>query len=471
MRFLIVVLVCAVCVPVLPGQSCASVNANPARTDWFVDVAATNPSATGTKSDPFPTIGSAFSIADDNDRVFVAPGIYDPAAGETYPYQWGANAALSQLNIELIGTAGAASTIVDGGGTFSGFGIMRFRLLAAGAKVRGFTFRGYNGTLGAIRLGSISANFEAYDVEISHCVFEGSIGSGVATFGASAGLKIHDNVFVNNFDNGIWCSDITANVNPCAGVVSGGEVYNNTFVGNGNGIRLQGGTWAVFNNVVVNSNVNGIFDFGLAGFPAASSSYTLDNNCVFGNTTDYGGGLVAGANSISADPMFVNPGLNDFHLMPGSPCVDAGTSPLPSYVASDMDQDPRQLAGSSGVQAPDMGADEVNDVSHVATAVSLAFPVVSYDVIGPPGDLVQRGYSMGQGNLLLAEGNLLVDLASLTIIDSVPVPIPASGTLILPISLVGLSPSIIGTPIYSQAVVFGALGGRLTNAWTTIICP
>ena len=78
---------------------------------------------------------------------------------------------------------------------------------------------------------------------------------------------------------------------------------------------------------------------------------------------------------------------------------------------------------------------------------------------------------MGQGNLLLAEGNLLVDLASLTIIDSVPVPIPASGTLILPISLVGLPPSIIGTPIYSQAIVFGASGGRLTNVWTTIICP
>ncbi len=471
MRFLLMLSLCALCAPVLLSQSCASANANPAVADWFVDATATNPSAQGTKSDPFPTIGGAFNVADDNDRIFVAAGTYDAAAGETFPYQWGANAALSQLGIQIIGVSGAANTIVDGGGLSSGFGIMRFRLLAAGASIRGFTFRGYGGTLGAIRLGSTSGGFEAHDVEISHCIFEGSAGSGIATFGASSALKIHDNLFLNNLDNGLWCSDITSNTNPCAMGSSGGEVYNNTFVGNGNGIRLQGGVWDVYNNIVVNSTVNGIFDFGLAGFPAAVGSYTLDFNCLFGNGVAYGGGLVAGPGGIAADPMFVNAAANDFHLSASSPCIDAGRFILPPYMASDMDGDPRQLPGSSGTLRSDMGADEYTDVSHVVSAASLGFPVAQFDVNGPPGDSVLRGFSLGQGNLVIAEGHFLLDLASLTILDPVPVPIPAGGTLILPVGLSGLPPSAIGTPVYSQAVVFGAAGGRLTNSWTTIICP
>lgn len=450
----------------LAQPPCASVNANAASADWHVDVNAPNPPGTGTKSDPYSTIGAAFNVADDNDRIFVAPGTYDLTnAGETYPYQWGSNAVLSQLGIQIIGTAGAAATILDGEGMVtSGFGIMRFRRLAAGAKIRGFTFRGYAGTLGAVRLGSTTSMFEAYNVEISHCIFEGSApGSGIATFGASARLSIHDNVFLNNNDNGMWCSDITGNVNPCGPEPSGGEVYNNTFVGNGNGIRLQGGAWLVYNNVIVNSTANGIFDFGLAGFPSASFSYTLDNNCVFGNGTDYGMGTAPGASAVLADPMLVS---GDYHLQPGSPCIDAGTATSPLVFTSDFDGDPRRLNTT-----PDVGADELNDVSHVVSAASLGLPVVQYDVNAPPGTMTQRGYSMGTGNILITEGNFLLDLGSLTILDPAAVPVPAAGTLILPISIAGLPPSVIGTVVYSQAVVFGATGGRLTNMVTTIICP
>ena len=455
----------ALLVPFASAQTtCASIGANPATSNWYVDATATNPSATGSKADPFPNLSVAYLLADDNDRIFVAPGTYAPSTGETFPLQWGSSATVSQLNIEIIGTGGAAATILDGENLTSGFGILRFRRLASGAKLRGFTITNYSGTLGAIRLGSTSSGFEAHDVEISHCVIRDSAASGIATFGASESLKIHSNLFLNNGDNAVWLSDISSNTNPCSGARAGGEVYNNTFDGNQNGIRVQGGTWSIYNNVFTNSTANGIFDFGLAGFPAALGAYTLDHNCFFGNGTDLGGGLAAGPNAVFANPAYV--GVGDYHLSAGSPCVDAGRT-VPNWVESDMDSDPRNVGGSI-----DIGADELNDVSHFVSPASLALPAVTFDVSGPAGDLVLRAYSFAPGNTNFpAQGNLLLDFAQATILDAVAAQIPASGTLTLPISLVGLSPAAIGLPIWSQAFVTGPSSQRFTNSRLTVICP
>ncbi|MAG54902.1 MAG: hypothetical protein CMJ83_01290 [Planctomycetes bacterium] len=450
------------------AQPCASVNANSAVTDWFVDAASTSANPNGSKTDPFVRLGDVIGAADDNDRIFVAPGTYSPSqTGETFPYQWGANSTLSQLGIEIIGTGGAAVTILDGEGLTSGVGILRFRQLAAGAKFRGFTLRGYAGTLGSIRLGSTTPGFEAHGVEIHSCVFDGSAGSGIATFGASDDLKFHDNVFTGCVAEGIWASDITINLNPCSGATGGGEIYNNTLDGNGNGIRLQGGAWTVMNNVVTNSTNSGIYDFG--GAPVFS--YTLDFNCVFGNGTNYQA-VTAGPSSISVDPAYVNPAGGDYHLMPTSPCVDAGTPGLPSYMGADLDDDPRNLAGATGIQNPDMGSDEVTDVRlSVPLGISIGFGATSIDLTGPAGDVAVRAVSLGEGNLLLPEGNVLLELSSLVLFDPVPVPIPGGGLLIFPIATAGFPPSTIGLPLYLQAVVASPTAIRLTNRVTVVVCP
>jgi hypothetical protein len=66
-----------------------------------------------------------------------------------------------------------------------------------------------------------------------------------------------------------------------------------------------------------------------------------------GATLDWGDG------NIVVPPMFADPENGDLHLVPGSPCIDAGD---PSYAApglTDMDGEARVWAGRV-----DMGADE-----------------------------------------------------------------------------------------------------------------
>jgi hypothetical protein len=66
-----------------------------------------------------------------------------------------------------------------------------------------------------------------------------------------------------------------------------------------------------------------------------------------------------GEGNIDADPLFVDPGNHDFHLRPGSPCIDAGTNDadLPDR---DFEGDARILDGDcNSIATVDMGVDEV----------------------------------------------------------------------------------------------------------------
>jgi len=66
-----------------------------------------------------------------------------------------------------------------------------------------------------------------------------------------------------------------------------------------------------------------------------------------------------GIGNIDADPLFANPGGGDFHLRPGSPCVDAGTNDALSLPDNDFEGDPRIMDGDGDGEAiVDMGVDE-----------------------------------------------------------------------------------------------------------------
>jgi hypothetical protein len=77
---------------------------------------------------------------------------------------------------------------------------------------------------------------------------------------------------------------------------------------------------------------------------------TADYTLFDGNGTDYGSGVIS-TNELHGDPLFVAPGIGDYHISPDSPAVDSGVN---VGVADDIDGDSRPTGA-----LPDIGADEV----------------------------------------------------------------------------------------------------------------
>ncbi len=81
---------------------------------------------------------------------------------------------------------------------------------------------------------------------------------------------------------------------------------------------------------------------------------SVEYSCVQDNDPD-DAGAYPGTGNIDDDPMFVDPANNDYHLAPGSPCIDAGDPNfVPQSGDTDIDGEPRVM----GCRV-DMGVDEM----------------------------------------------------------------------------------------------------------------
>jgi|GEM_PF-1970615 len=108
--------------------------------------------------------------------------------------------------------------------------------------------------------------------------------------------------------------------------------------------RANGAYFEIYNSIFWNLSSALIYDDG-----GTAATSTID----YCDATNQLGDLVAGSNMLSTDPMFLNPGGNDYHLSSLSPCIDAGTAagaPL-----TDLDGNMRNAV-------PDMGAYENTSV-------------------------------------------------------------------------------------------------------------
>jgi hypothetical protein len=155
-------------------------------------------------------------------------------------------------------------------------------------------------------------------------------------------------------------------------------IQNNIFTGNvaftaGGGLYNEYGSPTILNNTMVGNSAdyggglyNGTYEFPdfrsniVVGNSAATgggiyhSGYgpsSVDYNNMWNNTNGDYGNVTPGAHDISADPRLMDPANGDYHLAPGSPCIDAGDPA--NYPPTDFEGDPRPNGA-----APDIGADE-----------------------------------------------------------------------------------------------------------------
>jgi hypothetical protein len=115
--------------------------------------------------------------------------------------------------------------------------------------------------------------------------------------------------------------------------------YSNTIVANsarmGNSDGLGGGIrlfiWGIESGNFAKNNIIAFNTYGAGVYATVvdSADFEWDYNLVFGNGGGDYIGIEPGPHDIQADPLFVDRFSGDYHLLPNSPCIDAGDPTMP----------------------------------------------------------------------------------------------------------------------------------------------
>ncbi len=184
-------------------------------------------------------------------------------------------------------------------------------------------------------------------------------GAGIRGNGSSA-AKIHNNFIARNSTAGSGGG--------MALFVYSATVTNNTITNNsaGSSAGLGGGGIALGGSVTLANNIISFNSDGIY-LPYPDVPYLSHNN-VFGNTNGDYLGVGRGATDVSADPLFVDNAVGNYHLRMASPCIDQGDNGAVDNAWIDIDGEPR-----ISNEIVDIGADEfyVYDSTPPTTTMSL----------------------------------------------------------------------------------------------------
>jgi hypothetical protein len=399
----------------------------------------------------YTTIQGAIDAASSGDIVQVGPGHY-------------LEHILMKAGVTLVG-AGADRSVIDAGG--SGIVVMgASNALLDGFTITG----GNNTTVyhdGFLEGGGMWYSGVA-DTAISHNVVkynqipdQGAMGAGLYASGSR--ISILDNVFRLNLGGyydafastaaGFWAGGLFAGGSELnisrnrildnlagegggiylmgGGVVSDNVIAHNdvtTFGGNtGGGITtyLSSSTAQITNNTIID-NFNGLLVGNISGIERyVGNDPQITNNIIWGHrywdgaeylgaecdqcqTVNYSTveGGYAGTGNSSADPLFRDRLNYDYHLLPSSPAIDAGTNSAPSISSYDLAGVPRILDGdSNGTAIADMGAYEYGapTLYPVPTLTSLSPP--SQPKGGPAFTLTVNGSDFVSGAVVRWDGS------------------------------------------------------------------
>lgn len=237
---------------------------------------------------------------------------------------------------DLRGMAVANTLINNGNGDDYGIEMTADEALVAGNVVQNTQGDG-------IRIDCATAYVFANDIQ-------GSTGKGItSTYNGNTYWKIRNNLIRANGSHGLYWEYLNYGSTHTSSVIANNVIYQN----GGDGIailRTTGGTPApLLEDVIVKNNIvtqNGGAGINRSANSLAASDFILSYNDFYNNTGgNYLNGFTAGTTDFSANPQFVNPAGDDFHLQGASPCVDAG---LPMFSEYDLNRTRNDLGVYGG---------------------------------------------------------------------------------------------------------------------------
>jgi hypothetical protein len=262
-------------------------------------------------------------------------------------------------------------------------------------------------------------------------------------------------------------------IDGCSPSVTGNMFIKNwstgEYGGYGGGMLLINGASP---NITNNTFCGNIADRQGGAFCSLGAHATIRNTICWGNSAPLGAELALGSNAtcdvdfsdvqggqaaayleagcilqwggsmIDADPVFIDPAAEDYHIRYGSPCRDAGDNGAPAMEPLDFEADPRPAYGPA-----DMGADEFHRHLY-CTGYAKPGGQVKAKFIGLPGS-TPVGLWFGAGALDVplpsAFGSWYLEPPYLGPILLPPVPV--DGVLVLPATIPLFPPGPYAVPM------------------------
>lgn len=314
------------------------------------------------------TIQEAVDVAEAGDLVFVTNGIY--ADGGRAVYGLMTNRVVINKPITVKSMNGPSVTFIVGAASPSGNesgngdGAIRCVWIGNGATLSGFTItnghtRGVSGDIEKEREGGGIWCADTNSI-VTNCIFikNSADWAGGGAF-AYYGAHFYNCIFINN----------TAGSG--GGAILGGVFFNCIITSNSAKTDGGGAYWGIFYNCELTKN-SAIYGGGAyystfynCTIAANSAAYygggawgsTLYNSILYYNIAPNNQNYVGcnlnyscttplpseGSNNITSEPGFVDLKNSNFHLVAGSPCIDAGSNDYVQPNATDLEGKPRIL--------------------------------------------------------------------------------------------------------------------------------